>query len=219
MAQNTSHAVMQQAKDRKDTVGDFPTPPWATRAMVEHVLKPRYTGLSEMSVWEPSCNRGFMSRPLQECFLSVHSSDISDYGWDGQTMVFDFLRDLRFGGSPSPEVDWIISNPPFGLAREFIVKARQRARVGCAMLVRSAFLESSGRYNSLFKDTPPSIIAQYVERVPMVRGRYDPKASTATAYLWLIWERRGRRDPHFVWIPPCRAQFERESDFPAQVSA
>ena len=38
MSQNTSHAVMAQRTESPDSLDDFPTPPWATRAFVEHVL-------------------------------------------------------------------------------------------------------------------------------------------------------------------------------------
>ncbi|MGH8525505.1 MAG: SAM-dependent methyltransferase, partial [Gammaproteobacteria bacterium] len=31
--QNTSHAVMAQRLEPKDSFDDFPTPPWATRAL------------------------------------------------------------------------------------------------------------------------------------------------------------------------------------------
>jgi hypothetical protein len=34
----------------------------------------------------------------------------------------------------------------------------------------------------LFRDPPPSIIAQFVERMPIVKGRSDRDASTATSY-------------------------------------
>jgi hypothetical protein len=33
--QNTSHAVMAQRSEAKDSLDDFPTPPWATRALIE----------------------------------------------------------------------------------------------------------------------------------------------------------------------------------------
>ena len=36
--QNTSHAVMAQRFEAKDSLDDFPTPPWATRALLEHVI-------------------------------------------------------------------------------------------------------------------------------------------------------------------------------------
>ena len=36
--QNTSHAVMAQRAELKNSLDDFPTPPWATRALLEHVV-------------------------------------------------------------------------------------------------------------------------------------------------------------------------------------
>jgi hypothetical protein len=42
---------------------------------------------------------------------------------------------------------------------------------------RTVFIESKGRYERLFKDTRPSQVAQFVERVPMVEGRLDRKAT------------------------------------------
>lgn len=36
--QNTSHAVMAQRYEAADSPDDFPTPPWATRALIEHVI-------------------------------------------------------------------------------------------------------------------------------------------------------------------------------------
>ena len=49
------------------------------------------------------------------------------------------------------------------------------------MLTRTVFIESVERYDGLFKDNMPSRVAQFVERVPMVEGRLERKASTATA--------------------------------------
>jgi hypothetical protein len=36
--QDTSYAVMAQRIEAQDSLDDFPTPPWATRALIEHVL-------------------------------------------------------------------------------------------------------------------------------------------------------------------------------------
>jgi hypothetical protein len=201
--------MAQRLTERRDTRDDFPTPVFATRAFVSRVLMPRYPNLKDQSVWEPSCNRGYMSRPLAEYFGQVFSSDLYDYGWYGQNANYDFLGDLP---NPFDGVDWVITNPPFSMAEAFVQKALSVAKVGVAVIVRSVFLEGSGRYTRLFKSNPPQIIAQCVERVPMVKGRFDPKASTATAYSWLVWEKHGRRDPQFVWIPPCRKAMERDGD-------
>jgi hypothetical protein len=213
MTQNTSHAVMQQRREPLDSLDDFPTPPWATRALVAHVLFGLKPGLerriSQQMVWEPACNRGYMAKPLAEYFERVFATDIHNYGWAGQQETADFLLD---GYGPLTNPDWIITNPPFRLAAQFAAKCIEwELSGGFALLVRSAFLEGAARYRDLFEDNPPSVIAQFVERVPMVRGRHDPDASTATAYCWLVWE-AGSTGTKFVWIPPCRRQLQRESD-------
>jgi hypothetical protein len=85
------------------------------------------------------------------------------------------------------------------------------------MLVRTSFLEGVMRYQTMYLKNPPDIVAQFSERVPMVKGRIDKKASTATSYAWLVWY----IDPHpdvdkqtiLRWIPPCRKQLEREGDY------
>ncbi len=41
MAQNVSHAVMAQRHEKMDSLDDFPTPPWGTRALMEHVVGPK----------------------------------------------------------------------------------------------------------------------------------------------------------------------------------
>lgn len=211
---NTSSAVMQQRnKPRNDGLDDFPTPPWATRALIEHVLAPPESGLDYFktrTVWEPACNRGHMAAPLSEYFGRVWTSDIKDYGWADQMSVEDFL--MPIAGARTH--DWIITNPPFRLASQFAQRCLTIApRDGFALLTRTSFLEGVARYQSLFRKYPPTIIAQFAERVPMVEGRCDPEASTATSYCWLVWDRGVSGAPEFVWIPPCRRALERPSDY------
>lgn len=210
MTQNTSHAVMQQRHEAHDSLDDFPTPPWATRGLIEHVIWPRMHwkgALAEQTVWEPACNRGYMAKPLAEYFGQVWASDIHDYGWGGQQFTQDFL----FGWEPAEQPpNWIITNPPFRLGAQFIARALTLTP-NVAMIVRTSFLEGADRYRNLFSKTPPSVVAQFVERVPMVKGRHDPEASTATSYAWLVWLERAK-ETHFQWIPPCRREFQRKSD-------
>lgn len=206
MGQNTTHAVMAQRIEPPDSLDDFPSPPWAARALCEHVLGGQ-DALWRDTCWEPAANRGFMARGLANYFAEVWESDIERYG--RAIPRHDFL----FGGIPSQrQADWIISNPPFRLAAAFISQGIQQARLGTAMLVRTQFLEGVGRFNNLFFPRPPTTIAQFAERVPMVKGRCDPKASTATAYCWLVWE-KGATGTAFMWIPPCRSQLERPGDY------
>lgn len=203
MAQNTSHAVMQQRTESKDSLDDFPTPPWATRALCEHLA----LGGESTVCREPAANRGHMVRPLREYFAHVEASDAHDYG--AGFLVQDYL----FGPLPAA-VDWTITNPPFKLAEQFIDRALATSEEGVAMIVRSAFLESVGRYERLFKINPPSHILQFTERVVMHKGRLAPEGSTATAYCWLVWRLpEPYHGPFFDWIAPCRKRLERDSDY------
>jgi hypothetical protein len=220
MTQNTSHAVMQQRREPADSLDLFPTPPWATRALMEHVILPQLgligrLKIKNMTVWEPACGNGDMARPLGEYFGRVLASDVFDYGVAG-TFTGDFL----FPGDLPPSIavagcDWIITNPPFKLAEQFIARAETiKGWQGTAMLVRTAFLEGVGRWERLYAINPPTLVAQFVERVPMVKGRLSPESVTATSYCWLVWMANVSPKP-MLWIPPCRKKLERPGDYPA----
>jgi hypothetical protein len=75
------------------------------------------------------------------------------------------------------------------------------------------FIESVGRYREIFEQTPPTRFAQFTERVPMVKGRLDAKASTATGYAWIIWDKGLKSPPRLMWVPPCRKKLERPADY------
>jgi hypothetical protein len=213
--QNKSHAVMAQRIEPNDSLDFFPTPPWATRALCEHVAP-----IVGHLAWDPACGDGAMAAPLCDYALAIAMSDVHDYGKG--YIVHDFLMPFLPDGIGFAE--WIVTNPPFRLGEQFIRRSLEIATHGVAMLVRTSFVESVGRYNNLFKNTPPAVVAQFVERVPMVKGRLDKSASTATSYCWLVWANRSRDwerpnwqpdgGTRFVWIPPCRAQLERDSDYP-----
>lgn len=217
MTANTSSAVMQQRSEPHSSLDDFPTPPWATRALCEHLLgnsTDRAFGLNDLSMKscrEPAANRSHMVRPLTEYFASVDASDIHDYGAGFP------VRDYLFG-PPPPMVDWTITNPPFRLAEQFIHRAFETSREGVAVIVRTAFLESVGRFHALFKVNPPSLILQFTERVVMHKGKLSEKGSSATAYCWLVWQ-MGVTGTRFDWLPPCRKKLERPGDYPKEVTA
>jgi predicted RNA methylase len=163
---------MAQRVEPKDSADDFPTPPWATRALLEHVL--RNPGeLATMTCLEPACGAGHMAKVLKEYFGEVHCSDAYPYGYGH---VRDFLTCLYEDRS----FDWVITNPPFRLAMPFILRALPIARRGVAVLARTVFLESVSRYVGIFRQQPPSKFAQFTERVPMLRGRLDREATTTT---------------------------------------
>jgi hypothetical protein len=204
-----------RARDRAepdDSADFFPTPPWATRALIEYVFRHagfwHYGDMIDAKYWEPACGEGHMSEVLSEYFREGLATDVHEYSHGNELQ--DFLAD----GLIVSGFDWIITNPPFknGMAEKFTLRALDLAREGVAMFVSLQFLESIGRYEQVFKDRPPTIIAFFAERVPICKGRWDPDASSDAAYIWLVWI-KDHAPMAPMWIPPgCRGRLTKPSD-------
>jgi hypothetical protein len=206
-----SRAVMNRRLDPADSLDFFPTPPWATRALLHHVIAG-----ANGTCWEPAAGEGHMAEVLREHFTEgVHASDVHDYGRGYAIGPFAGRGDVPQAEATCPfKPDWIITNPPFNLAINFAMRGIVEARRGVALLVRSNWAEGGARYHTLFRRYPPAFIAQFAERVPMVKGRWDPAASTATSYAWFVWDRACVPNTTiFKWIPPdCRQRLSRSDD-------
>lgn len=199
---------------RVHPAGDFdfsPTPPWATRALIERVLRhaEREKVCKYQTAWEPACGEGHMAEVLREYFPKVVATDI-DPKRGYADHVGDFLdpRNVLV-----PAADWIITNPPFGdNVLPFMKRALDLAGTGVAMFLQLRYLEGVERYEELYRDWPPTIVAPFVERVPLLMGQYDPKASTTTAFMWLVWLKYAQPKAPF-WIPPgCKDALTKPDD-------
>lgn len=217
MTANSAFAAARH--EPTDSLDDFPTPPWATRAL-RHELASRGLSIGALTIREPAANRGFMARPLAEAAGRVIASDIHDYGVG--LPVQDYLVGVE------PDVDWTITNPPFNLAVDFIERGLEQSRFGVAIFQRTAFLEGQDRFEMLFDRHPPAHVFQFVERVALHRGVLrDPdetyfdartgthrKPSTMASYAWFVWRKRRIFDaPSLHWIRPCRQRFTRAGDY------
>lgn len=214
----------------------FPTPPWATRALLQCVPLPEthdIAGGAFTKIWEPCAGLGHMSDVLHdECRGFVFSTDVFDWGRYNfrQEFMIDALNgdavDRYARSFPGDGPDWIITNPPFSQAENMLRNFLGAARKGVAMLLRMQWEETEGRYERVYTITPPTLIAQFSERVAMCEGGYDPELSGATAYAWFIWLRddlRGDWRKPVLWqpndvrldkylIPPCKNRLRRDSD-------
>ena len=84
----------------------FPTPPDVTQALIDFLMIPK-----EHAIWEPACGDGRMVDVLRGNGYTVRGTDI-------QTGM-DFLETKE-----CPE-SFIITNPPFCVAEEFIRHANE----------------------------------------------------------------------------------------------
>lgn len=151
----------------------YPTPPEATIALVQFLRLDRGT-----VVWEPASGEGDMGQALEACGLTVYSTDIRG----GQ----DFLVRDHPDGIDTP-FNWVITNPPFSLAEEFI---RHAAKIGkpFAMLLKSQYWHAAKRAQ-LFREIPPSYVLPLTWRPDFLFKERNGKkgGSPLMDVMWCVW--------------------------------
>ena len=184
----------------------FPTPPWATRALMEDV----FPGFAGRSIWEPCAGLGHMSDVLAERLVTVRASDVYGYptadGHDARQYgveKFDFLDESKV--AEQPMYDWIVTNPPFSKAAEMLPIALSKAICGVAFLLRIQWLEGASRFYRVYHKMGPTFVAPFCERVPMCGGGWDVEGLSATMYAW------------FVWLNGADWQFSRNGEIPLRL--
>jgi hypothetical protein len=139
-------------------------------------------------VLEPACGAGAISTILSEKFATVLAQDL--------TTGDDFLN---YGG----RADYVITNPPFSLAKEFILKSKEVADKFCLLLPLS-YLHGKERYDTIYSDRTYGLRRVHVfTRYPMLGDvlRDDGKYRTGMmVYAWFVWERGWSTQPELSWI-------------------
>ncbi|WCT73949.1 hypothetical protein PQ455_01570 [Sphingomonas naphthae] len=164
----------------------YPTWPAATAALLS---VERFEG----AIWECAAGEGDMAAVLAAAGYEVISTDLVDRG-HGEARV-DFLMEWQ---ARAPN---IVTNPPFGLAFEFIERALQLASGKVAMFLRLAFLEGVMRGEWL-PTTPLARVWIMSRRVPMQRGRLSEAGDGhgVIAFAWFVWDRDHDGPPHLGWL-------------------
>lgn len=147
------------------------------------------------NVWEPACGPGAIASVLRERGHSVMATDLVDYASPHQDKAgIDFLKPCTAVQFPRHDRA-IVTNPPFKDAHLFVTRALELAPY-VAMLLRLAFLESEKRRDILDQSCLARVHV-FRKRLPMMHreGWEGPKASSATAFAWFIWERTYKGPP------------------------
>lgn len=168
----------------------YPTPPAGTRALLS-VEK------FEGAIWEPACGAGDMSRVLESAGYDVISTDLVDRGY-GQPRQ-DFLMEW------APRAPNIVTNPPFKLAEEFVLKALALSTGKVAILARLAWLEGKQR-RELFENTPLARVWVFAGRLHMQKGEIAGASGAGgmLAFAWFVWEHGHKGPPALGWVSPDR---------------
>lgn len=172
------------AVDRSKT--DFyPTPENVTLALCE------YLGLKDQRVWEPACGQGHMARALEAQGNTVVATDLYPQGYGVGNS--DFLAE-----EPDEiEFDWIITNPPFKLAEQFILRSIEHGKP-FAMLLKSQYWHSSRRRN-LFEAHRPQAVLPLTWRPDFHFGTKGGSPTMEVA--WTVWGGKPANCTEYVPLP------------------
>ena len=141
----------------------------------------------DLTICEPACGAGAIVKVLKENTDNVIAYDIEK----------NFL-------SETEQYDYIITNPPFSIAQEFILKAKQVAKKKFAFLLPLSYLHGKKRYDEIYCDREYPLKKVYVyTRYPMLGEplREDGKYNTGMmVYAWFVFEKDYRGSPVIDWI-------------------
>lgn len=185
---NLFGAAKPTTKRKADLDGPdfFPTPAWATFALIEN--EP-FRG----DIWECACGDGAMTEVLKETGNVVASSDLYDHGYG--EIGHDFLTTTRRSRN-------IITNPPFHSAEGFVASALKNTESKFALLLRLAFLEGANRARTIFHQHPPSRVWVFSERITFYPKDAERAGSGTTAYAWLVWDKGHSGPSQLAWFEP-----------------
>jgi hypothetical protein len=174
----------------------FPTPAWATYALIDNEA---FTG----EIWESACGNGAMSEVLEHTGQLVTSSDLYNRGYGD--IGIDFLNPKRRASN-------IITNPPYNSAEGFVRSGLKAADRKFALLLRLAFLEGANRQQAIFARAAPSRVWVFSERITFYPAGAERKGSGTTAYAWFVWDKDAAGTTELKWFRPgYKARYSRAS--------
>ena len=164
----------------------FPTPAWATHALMDNES---FRG----EIWESACGNGAMSKVLETSSNKVISSDLFDRGYGDPN--HDFLDSWRKASN-------IVTNPPYNTAEGFVKSGLERAENKFALLLRLAFLEGANRQRTIFTQSPPARVWVFSERITFYPAGAVQKGTGTTAYAWFVWDKDAVGATELKWFKP-----------------
>ena len=155
-------------------------------------------------VLEPCIGAGHLAKTVKNLYPDVNITgyDIVDRNSGFETHIQDFLK-----AEIKEDFDYVITNPPYSLAEEFIRKSlacvKDKGRV--IMFLKLQFLEGVGR-KDLFDNFPPKYIYVCRKRANPLRAgsEIDPStgkkwASSTICFAWFVWEKGFKGEPKIRW--------------------
>jgi len=148
----------------------YPTPKDCVLSLARNINLPN-------KIWEPACGDGAISKVLESKGHEVYSTDLVDRGYGVPNRDFLLEQDYK------PDKDSaIITNPPFNIAVDFILKAISYNIDCVAILLKSSYWHASSR-TQLFINHPPSHILAL-----NYRPDFLSKGAPTMEVCWNVWK-------------------------------
>ena len=151
------------------------------------------------SVLEPACGSGAIVSAIINT-IKQYDIDIvaTDIRHENETARRDFLVHHFF------KSDLIVTNPPFSLADDFIIRAKQLSNKYIALLLPLSYLHGKSRYDNIWTDNEFPLRSVHIyTRYPMLGDplRDDGKYRTGMmVYAWYVWENDHVGPATIQWI-------------------
>ena len=144
----------------------YPTPPECTIALLKF-LEDRFLIRPGDVIWEPACGTNAMVDVMTKRGYKVIGTDLI-YGQD-------YLK-----AEMSEDCRWIITNPPFCAAQEFITRSIQHDRP-FALLLKSQYWHSAKR-RKIFAEYQPTFV------LPLTwRPDFTGEGASLLDMIWCVW--------------------------------
>jgi hypothetical protein len=144
------------------------------------------------NISEPACWDWAISKVLESKWYKVYSTDLIDR-WYWKWWI-DFLK-TAFQDNKYD----IITNPPYKLAKQFLLESLRMSKNKVAFFMRLSFLESKERYE-IFKKYPPAKVYVLSYRPEIFKNWIKTKNTWMVAYCWIVWDKQYKWPTILDWI-------------------
>jgi hypothetical protein len=154
------------------------------------------------SYLEPCAGQGHLSNRILELYpeATVDCFDIVDRGLKNVITV-NFLEHKI-----EKKYDFIVTNPPYSLGKEFVEKGLTHLKTGgkMAMFFKIQFLEGEKR-KDLYSKNPPKFIYVFTKRMATFNNGNEidengKKWATTMCHAWFVWEKGFIGEPIVRWL-------------------
>lgn len=146
-------------------------------------------GVIQGKILEPSAGNGNIIQALRNKNINgdITAIELREEEFDNLNKISDkvIIADFLNGLDYTEKYDYIIGNPPYTYAREFIERSLSMLNENGKLifLLRTAFLESKSRYD-FWQENPLSGLYVLSKRPSFINGKID-----ATSYSWFVWDK------------------------------